>query len=217
METRALFLVSEHRPDAARLAALIGSHVRLTRVDGLSGLPQLVGRRAWLALPASLADAEAERVRRLRGAWRIILIYDPACLLEASDWFGFVETWSEASLLERMPEEILTVAEAGYSVWPRGVGIEDGLTPLRCARLDRLSPLDRSVLDALGEGVTNRSIAARLGVSERTVMDSLRRSMRVLHVQRRLQAALIAARGGKKKRARTRRRKRDPDRTADKG
>ncbi|TXS33609.1 DNA-binding response regulator [Streptomyces sp. ms191] len=60
-------------------------------------------------------------------------------------------------------------------------------------RLAMLSERERSVLDLIGEGLTNRQIAQRLYLSEKTVKHHISRLLGKLGVERRVQAAVIAA------------------------
>ncbi|WP_254875471.1 response regulator transcription factor [Streptomyces sp. CAI 127] len=59
-------------------------------------------------------------------------------------------------------------------------------------RLAVLSERERSVLDLIGEGLTNRQIALRLYLSEKTVKNHISRLLGKLGVERRVQAAVIA-------------------------
>ncbi|MFI9004276.1 response regulator [Streptomyces sp. NPDC053541] len=60
-------------------------------------------------------------------------------------------------------------------------------------RLAALSERERSVLELIGEGLTNRQIAKRLYLSEKTVKNHISRLLGKLGVERRVQAAVIAA------------------------
>ncbi|MFI1809485.1 helix-turn-helix transcriptional regulator, partial [Streptomyces sp. NPDC020422] len=60
-------------------------------------------------------------------------------------------------------------------------------------RLAVLSERERTVLDLIGEGLTNRQIAKRLYLSEKTVKNHISRLLGKLGVERRVQAAVIAA------------------------
>ena len=55
---------------------------------------------------------------------------------------------------------------------------------------EQLTGRERDVLDLLGEGLSNKDIASRLGISERTVKAHLTSAFRRLGVQRRTQAAI---------------------------
>ncbi|MFE9255280.1 response regulator [Streptomyces sp. NPDC006879] len=67
------------------------------------------------------------------------------------------------------------------------------LAPPRDARLSVLTERERAVLVLIGEGLTNRQIAERLYLSEKTVKNHISRLLGKLGVQRRVQAAVIAA------------------------
>ncbi|MFJ4343491.1 response regulator [Streptomyces sp. NPDC088915] len=60
-------------------------------------------------------------------------------------------------------------------------------------RLTALSERERAVLELIGEGLTNRQIAQRLYLSEKTVKNHISRLLGKLGVERRVQAAVIAA------------------------
>lgn len=64
--------------------------------------------------------------------------------------------------------------------------------PAEDERLAGLSERERSVLDLIGEGLTNRQIAKRLYLSEKTVKNHISRLLGKLGVERRVQAAVIA-------------------------
>ncbi|MFF4261143.1 response regulator [Streptomyces virginiae] len=61
------------------------------------------------------------------------------------------------------------------------------------ARLAALSERERAVLELIGDGLTNRQIAKRLYLSEKTVKNHISRLLGKLGVERRVQAAVIAA------------------------
>ncbi|MFE2476021.1 response regulator [Streptomyces sp. NPDC059389] len=61
------------------------------------------------------------------------------------------------------------------------------------ARLAALSDRERAVLELIGEGLTNRQIAKQLYLSEKTVKNHISRLLGKLGVERRVQAAVIAA------------------------
>ncbi|MFE9796109.1 response regulator [Streptomyces goshikiensis] len=60
-------------------------------------------------------------------------------------------------------------------------------------RLAALSERERAVLELIGDGLTNRQIAKRLYLSEKTVKNHISRLLGKLGVERRVQAAVIAA------------------------
>ncbi|GLW57436.1 response regulator [Kitasatospora phosalacinea] len=61
------------------------------------------------------------------------------------------------------------------------------------AALARLTPREREILALIGEGRTNREIGHELYLSEKTVKNHISRLLGKLGVERRLQAAVLAA------------------------
>lgn len=61
------------------------------------------------------------------------------------------------------------------------------------SRLNDLSPTERTLLDLLGEGLTNREIGQRMFLAEKTVKNYVSRLLAKLGLHRRTQAALLAA------------------------
>ncbi|MFJ1747228.1 response regulator [Streptomyces sp. NPDC088116] len=62
------------------------------------------------------------------------------------------------------------------------------------SELDRLSPRERQIVELIGEGMTNREIADRLFLAEKTVKNRISSILSKLGVGRRIQAAMIAGR-----------------------
>jgi two-component system response regulator DevR len=60
--------------------------------------------------------------------------------------------------------------------------------------LEGLTDRERKVLALIAEGLTNREIAARTQLSEKTVKNYISRILSKLGLERRTQAALLAAR-----------------------
>ena len=67
-----------------------------------------------------------------------------------------------------------------------------GNPPARDPRLASLTTTDRKILDLIGEGLTNRQIAERAGLAEKTVKNSVSRLLAKLGMQRRTQVAVYA-------------------------
>ncbi|MFC0714603.1 response regulator [Cellulomonas biazotea] len=61
------------------------------------------------------------------------------------------------------------------------------------ARLDLLTPQESAVLELVGEGLTNREIAARMSLAEKTVKNYISSLLAKLQVRGRTQAALFIA------------------------
>jgi two-component system, NarL family, response regulator DevR len=61
-------------------------------------------------------------------------------------------------------------------------------------RLARLSPQEERILDMIGEGMTNREIAAQIHLSDKTVKNYVSTILQKLEVARRAEAASYVAR-----------------------
>jgi len=66
--------------------------------------------------------------------------------------------------------------------------------PLEPNRLDALTEREREILTLIAEGLTNRQIGERLYISEKTVKNYVSSLLAKLGVERRTQAAVLAAR-----------------------
>ncbi|MGY3684730.1 response regulator [Streptomyces sp. TE33382] len=71
---------------------------------------------------------------------------------------------------------------------------EPGRTPAEASELDGLTPRERQILELIGEGLTNREIAERLFLAEKTVKNRISSILAKLGVGRRIQAAMLVGR-----------------------
>ncbi|WP_406364814.1 response regulator [Streptomyces sp. NBC_01546] len=71
--------------------------------------------------------------------------------------------------------------------------VPEAAKPPEDERLATLTERERAVLELIGEGLTNRQIAKQLYLSEKTVKNHISRLLGKLGVERRVQAAVIAA------------------------
>ncbi|ASR00699.1 response regulator transcription factor [Streptomyces sp. 11-1-2] len=69
-----------------------------------------------------------------------------------------------------------------------------GPAPSGPVELENLSPREREILQLIGDGLTNRQIAERLFLAEKTVKNRISAILSKLGVGRRIQAAVIAER-----------------------
>ena len=65
---------------------------------------------------------------------------------------------------------------------------------LRCDTLERLAPIELSILDQVRLAKTNRAIARSLGLTEANVKTKVRAILKALKFQNRTEAAVFAAR-----------------------
>jgi DNA-binding NarL/FixJ family response regulator len=93
------------------------------------------------------------------------------------------------------PKQVLAVVKEALAARRSSEGASPGpLSPQACACVERLTPRQTQVLRSLGQGMTNREIAAELSISTKTVDHHVRALLSKLEVANRTQAALIAQR-----------------------
>ncbi|MEU9700608.1 response regulator transcription factor [Streptomyces sp. NPDC047981] len=163
------------RPDVAVL------DVRLPDGDGISVCRELRSRMPELAclMLTSFDDEDALLDAIMAGAAGYVLKQ-----IKGSDLVAAVRTVATGqSMLDPA-----TTARLMHSLRD-----PEAAKPPEDERLAVLSERERSVLDLIGEGLTNRQIAKRLYLSEKTVKNHISRLLGKLGVERRVQAAVIAA------------------------
>ncbi|MCU1623121.1 MAG: two component transcriptional regulator, LuxR family [Frankiales bacterium] len=91
-------------------------------------------------------------------------------------------------------EGIRTVAAGGSLLDPRAASLvlERWREPAKADPLAALSEQERKILALIGEGLTNREIAARLFLAEKTVKNYVSNVLAKLGLQRRTQVAVLA-------------------------
>ncbi|MET8508379.1 response regulator transcription factor [Streptomyces sp. NPDC004787] len=163
------------RPDVAVL------DVRLPDGDGISVCRELRSRMPELAclMLTSFDDEDALLDAIMAGAAGYVLKQ-----IKGSDLVSAVRTVATGqSMLDPA-----TTARLMHSLRD-----PETAKPPEDERLAVLSERERSVLELIGEGLTNRQIAKRLYLSEKTVKNHISRLLGKLGVERRVQAAVIAA------------------------
>ncbi|ALO12521.1 LuxR family two-component response regulator [Streptomyces venezuelae] len=163
------------RPDVAVL------DVRLPDGDGISVCRELRSRMPDVAclMLTSFDDEDALLDAIMAGAAGYVLKQ-----IKGSDLVAAVRTVATGqSMLDPA-----TTARLMHSLRD-----PEAAKPPEDERLAVLSDRERSVLELIGEGLTNRQIAKRLYLSEKTVKNHISRLLGKLGVERRVQAAVIAA------------------------
>jgi DNA-binding NarL/FixJ family response regulator len=91
-------------------------------------------------------------------------------------------------------EGIRTVAAGGSLLDPKGASLvlERLRAPAKADPLVGLSEQERKILMLIGEGLTNREIAGRLFLAEKTVKNYVSNVLAKLGLQRRTQVAVLA-------------------------
>ncbi|MER7856725.1 response regulator transcription factor [Streptomyces bacillaris] len=162
------------RPDVAVL------DVRLPDGDGITVCRELRSRMPGLAclMLTSFDDEDALLDAIMAGAAGYVLKQ-----INGSDLVSAVRTVATG---QSMLDPATTARLMRTLRAPEAAGPEED------ARLSGLSERERSVLGLVGEGLTNRQIAGRLFLSEKTVKNHISRLLGKLGVERRVQAAVIA-------------------------
>jgi DNA-binding NarL/FixJ family response regulator len=205
-----LLVVDDHPVVREGLRSFLGSREGIEVVGEAGDVEEAVGRATTLlpdvvlldlvmpggggiaALPGLLALSPPPRVIVLTsfGADDQALA---AVRAGASGWLGKDVPPSELDAAIRTVHRggsVLDPAVAGrvLAEVARPAGHDDGL--------DQLTAREREVLGLLGEGLSNKELAARLFVSEKTVKTHVSAVLGKLHLADRTQAALFAVRHG---------------------
>jgi DNA-binding CsgD family transcriptional regulator/tetratricopeptide (TPR) repeat protein len=193
------------RAHAARVKGKISPEAWAGLADAWSEVPlpyQVAKARWWqaqAALPTRARRGEARRA--LTEAWRIASELPAGPLQKAlrdlavRGRIALPDTDLVAVPIEAEPTELVAVGPGRAKVVDFGIRVPgSGLSPAE-ARFG-LSPRENSVLLVLAEGRTNREIAERLFISERTVAVHVRRILAKLGVAGRTEAAGMAIRLG---------------------
>lgn len=170
------------RPDVAVL------DVRLPDGNGVNVCRELRDRMPELAclMLTSFDDDEALLDAIMAGAKGYVLKQ-----IKGSDLISAVRTVSTGkSMLDPATTARLMSSLRGE---PRGPGA--GTTD---AALSGLSPREREILLLIGDGMTNRQIGEQLFLSEKTIKNHISRLLAKLGVERRVQAAVLVTRSGKR-------------------
>ncbi|RJO69256.1 DNA-binding response regulator [Nocardia panacis] len=157
------------RPDVAVLDVRLpdGNGIELCRdllaeLDGLRCLILTSYTDEQAMLDAILAGASGYVVKNIKG------MELAAAIKQIGAGRSLLDTRAAAALRERLRHRAEAVAPAG------------------------LTDQERRLLDLLGEGLTNRQIAERMFLAEKTVKNYVSRLLAKLGVQRRTQAAVLA-------------------------
>lgn len=170
----AIAAIEREQPD------LVVLDVRMPRIDGLGVLAAVRDRRlATRVLLLAAAIEPAQAVEALRQGARGLVLKEmaPELLVEVARRIHDGGQWFDAALVSR------ALDEAG--------GRAAGAAPGSGA----LTPREREIVDMVAEGLRNRVIAQRLGISEGTVKLHLHHVYEKLGVTGRVELLLRVQRG----------------------
>lgn len=172
------------------LAALLAAHpaplllldLELVGLGGMAAAAGLIGRHAGCrTVIMSRSPNEDEGIAALRAGARgyCNLYIDPRLLTKVISTVQAGEVWAGRKLIDRLVQMIIS------SPAPRSPSNID------TAAFDALTPREREIAVLVGEGVSNKIIARRLDITERTVKAHLGAVFSKLGIPGRLQLALL--------------------------
>lgn len=163
----ALTQVQQHRPDLLLLDVNMPDQ---SGIEVLAGLREKPRAPATILLTAGMDDSQLLKADSLRPDGMVLKTSDPALLLDAMEKVCAGERWIDPEIAERIAQ----VKE-------------------RVAQSPSLTPRERDLVDLVRQGLRNREIAARLGVTEGTVKVYLHAIFDKLGVDNRTELAMRAA------------------------
>jgi DNA-binding NarL/FixJ family response regulator len=211
-DTIRVFLVDDHAVVRTGLAAYLGTEPG-TLVVGESGNGRdAINQIAALATSGALPDvvlmdllmpamdgitATAEIKRR----WPVVEVIAVTSFLDEDKIRGALEAGATGYLLK--DADASAVADAIHAAVAGGMTIDPAAAKTLTAALrapksaaDELTPRERDVIVLIAEGATNRQIAKRLGVTERTARTHVSNILTKLGLASRTQAAMWAVHHG---------------------
>ena len=205
MQPIGVFLVDDHEIVRRGVRELLEAESDLVVVGEASGVEEALAR-----IPAAKPQVAVLDVRLPDGNGVALcrelrdLMPSLACLMLTS--FADDEALLDAVLAgaagyvlkdvrgNALVEGIRTVAAGGSLLDPRAASLVlDRLrAPAKADPLEGLSEQERKILGLIGEGLTNREIAGRLFLAEKTVKNYVSNVLAKLGLQRRTQVAVLA-------------------------
>ncbi|GAA1694370.1 response regulator transcription factor [Glycomyces endophyticus] len=203
-----VFLLDDHEVVRRGLCELLERDGDIEVVGEASDVAEAL-RRIPAARPhvavvdARLPDGNGVEVcRRVREADPAVAVLVLTSYEDDDTLFAAIEAGAAGFLLKQvrgndLVEAVRKVAAGGSLLDARVTGavlerLRSG--PPKTPELDALSDQERRILELIGEGLTNRQIAERMHLAEKTVKNYVTRVLAKLGLERRTQAAVLASR-----------------------
>jgi two-component system, NarL family, response regulator DevR len=202
-----VFLVDDHEIVRRGVADLLGTAEDLTVVGEASGVAEALARAPRARPDVAVLDVRMpdgngiELCRDLRS-----MMPELACLMltsfaEDEALFDAIMAGAAGFVLKQvlgsdLLSAIRTVGRGGSLLDPETTtALMDRIRRERAERdpLDQLTEQERAVFDLIGEGLTNRQIGDQLFLAEKTIKNYVSHLLNKLGMQRRTQAAVLAA------------------------
>ncbi|WP_172651692.1 response regulator [Rhodococcus opacus] len=203
-----VFLVDDHEVVRRGIAELLSGDPELTVIGEAGTCEQALARIPALRPDVAVLDIRLpdgngiELCRDLRS-----LLPELRCLMLTS--FGDEQAMVDAILAGARGYALKDIRGTELTDAVRDVGSGKSLLDTRAATVlmnqlraapsaeenavAGLTPQERTLLELLGEGLTNRQIAERMFLAEKTIKNYVSRLLAKLGVERRTQAAVLAA------------------------
>jgi DNA-binding NarL/FixJ family response regulator len=157
-------------------------------VRGLQHIQGLSPTTKTLVLADNPDDGEGIRALKAGARGYYTRTIDPAHLKKAVEAVQKGEIWIQRKLIPELVAGLISLTET------RQKASQESYRELD-SRLECLTLRQRGVADLIAKGASNKEIAARLNVSERTVKSHLTLMFRNVGVSDRLQLALVLSKG----------------------
>lgn len=204
MTTR-VFLVDDHEIVRRGLVDLLGSAPDLEVVGEAASVGEAMARVPGSGADVAVLDVRlpdgngVELCRNLRAALPELRCLMLTSFSDDEALFDAIMAGASGFVLKQilgtdLVAAVRTVGEGGSLLDSRATSAL--MSRIRSARRDdpvaQLSEQERAVFDLIGEGLTNREIAERLFLAEKTIKNYVSRLLSKLGMQRRTQAAVLA-------------------------
>ncbi|MEU1666893.1 response regulator transcription factor [Streptomyces sparsogenes] len=176
---QAVRLARELRPD------LVLMDVQMPRLDGVSATREIVAERLADVLVLTTFDLDEYVFGALRAGAAGFLLKD-------SEAAGLLEAVRTVARGEGMIAPAVTRRLIAEFARPSAAPSATATVTAEPAELASLTPREREVLGALGQGLSNAQIADHLAMAEATVKTHVSRVLGKLGLRSRVQAAVLA-------------------------